>query len=158
MDNLLIKQQEEYNKKASLEASSASNPDSRELKRAIAVKMSIEGYSDRIVAQIIGVSKSFVRDWKKAFDAETAGIKLGYQGAKGKSNSDQKTEIIEWLQNKNYWHLDELMNYLEDKYDVVYKSKQSYYNLFDAAKITWKRSQKVNPKFDEDQVKKERGN
>ena len=72
MDNLLIKQQEEYNKKASLEASIMSNPDPRELKRAIAVKMSIEGYSDRTISQILGVSKSFVRDWKKAFDAEGA--------------------------------------------------------------------------------------
>jgi transposase len=157
MNNFLIKQQEEYNKIASLEASIESNPDPRELKRAITVKMSMEGYPDQIISQILGVSKSFIRDWKKAFNAEgIAGIKLGYQGAKGKLTSEQKAEILEWLRNKNYWHLDELINHLEDKYDVVYKSKQSYYDLFESGKISWKRSQKVNPKFEEELVKKKR--
>jgi len=28
----------------------------------------------------------------------------------------------------------------------VYKSKQSYYDLFDEAGISWHKSQKVNPK------------
>lgn len=157
MDNFLIKQQEEYNKIASLEASIEGNPDPRELKRAIAVKMSIEGHSDQIITQILGVSKSFIRDWKKAFNAKgIAGIKLGYKWAKGKLTSEQTAEIIEWLRHKNYWHLDELINHLEDKYDIIYKSKQSYYDLFELGKISWKRSQKVNPKFEEELVKKKR--
>ena len=42
------------------------------------------------------------------------------------------------------------MNHLEDKYDVVYKSKQSYYDLFEQGRVSWKKSQKVNPKFDEE--------
>jgi len=37
---------------------------------------------------------------------------------------------------------------------VVYKSKQSYYELFDRAKISWKKTQKTNPKFDKGLVKK----
>jgi transposase len=157
MDNPLIKQQEEYDKIASLEGLIKSNLDPRELKRAIAVKMAIEGCTDRMITQVLGVSKSFIRDWKKAFNAEgVAGIKLGYQGAKGKLTTEQRAEIIEWLKNKNYWHLDELINHIEDKYNVVYKSKQSYDDLFELGKISWKRSQKVNPKFDEELVKKKR--
>ena len=157
MDNPLIKQQEEYNKITDLVDLIKSNPDPRELKRALAIKMSIERQPDQIITQILGVSRSFIRDWKKAFKAEgIAGIKLGYQGAKGKLTIEQKIEIIEWLKNKEYWHLDELMNHLEDKYDVVYKSKQSYYDLFEQGRVSWKRSQKVNPKFDEDLVKKKR--
>ena len=85
-----------------------------------------------------------------------SGKGVGYQGAKGKLTSEQRIEIIEWLKNKDYWHLDELMNHLEDKYDVLYKSKQSYYDLFEQGRVSWKRSKKVNPKFDEDQVKKKR--
>jgi putative transposase len=47
-----------------------------------------------------------------------------------------------------------LIKQQEDKYDVVYKSKQSYYDLFEQGRVSWKSSQKVNPKFDEDKVKK----
>jgi transposase len=157
MNNPFIKQEEESNKIASLEASIESNPDPRELKRAIAVKMAIEGHSHQTITQILGVSKSFIRDWTKAFNVRgIEGIKLGYQGAKGKLTSEQKAEIIEWVRTKNYWHLDELVNHLEDKYDVIYKSKQSYYDLFELGKISWKRSQKSNPKFDDELVKKKR--
>jgi putative transposase len=157
MDNPLIKQQEEYNKIAELVDLIKSNPDPRELKRALAVKMSIDGHPEQIIAQLLAISKNFIRDWKKAFKVEgIAGIKLGYQGAKGKLTIEQREEIIEWLKSKEYWHLDELTNHLEDKYDVVYKSKQSYYDLFEQGRISWKRSQKVNPKFDEELVKKKR--
>jgi putative transposase len=155
MDNPLIKQQEEYNKIANLVDLIKSNPDPRELKRALAVKMSIEGHHEQTITQLLGVSKSFIRDWKKAFKVEgIEGIKLGYQGAKGKLTLEQRIEVIEWLKTKEYWHLDELMNQLEDKYDVVYKSKQSYYDLFEQGRVSWKRSQKVNPKFNEELVKK----
>ena len=101
MNNPLIKQQEQYNKITDLVNLIKNNPDPRELKRALAIKMSIERQSDEIIAQILGVSKSFIRDWKKAFKAEgIAGIKLGYQGAKGKLMSEQRIEIIEWLKKK----------------------------------------------------------
>ena len=82
MDNLLIEQQEKSDKIVRREGLIKSNSDPRELKRALAVKMSLEGYFDRIVAQLLGVSTSFVRDWKRAFKVGgIAGIKLGYQGA-----------------------------------------------------------------------------
>ena len=105
MNNPLIKQQEQYNKITDLVNLIKNNPDPRELKRALAIKMSIERQSDEIIAQILGVSKSFIRDWKKAFKAEgIAGIKLGYQGAKGKLTSEQRIEIIEWLKNSVAGH------------------------------------------------------
>jgi putative transposase len=40
-------------------------------------------------------------------------------------------------------------------YDVIYQSKQSYYDLFSEAGITWKRSQKVKPKTEPEVVKKQ---
>jgi putative transposase len=48
----------------------------------------------------------------------------------------QTTEVIEWLKNKEYWNLDELVTYLEQELGVIYKSKQSYYELFDRAKTS----------------------
>ena len=64
------------------------------------------------------------------------------------------SEIVKWLSSREYWHLDELINYLDNQYGITYKSKQSYYALFELANVSWKRTQKVNQKFDEEQVKK----
>ncbi|WP_371128348.1 hypothetical protein [Gloeomargarita lithophora] len=39
---------------------------------------------------------------------------------------------------------------------MIYKSKKSYYSLFSEAGITWKRSQKTNPKSEPELVKKKK--
>ena len=41
------------------------------------------------------------------------------------------------LQTKKSWDLDELVNYWEEHFGVIYQSKQSYYNLLLAAGIKW---------------------
>jgi putative transposase len=51
---------------------------------------------------------------------------------------------------------DELVTYLEREFGVIYKSKQSYYELLSMAEITWKKTQRINPKSDEKLVKKRR--
>ena len=58
------------------------------------------------------------------------------------------------LRLKKYWNLDELVAYLDEHYGVIYKSKQSYYELLKAAGISWKKSQKFNPSSNPDLVKK----
>jgi putative transposase len=40
------------------------------------------------------------------------------------------------LRLKKYWNLDELVAYLDEHYGVIYKSKQSYYELLKAAGIS----------------------
>jgi putative transposase len=40
------------------------------------------------------------------------------------------------VKNKEYWNLDELVTYLDQDFGVIYKSKQSYYELLDWAKIS----------------------
>ena len=44
--------------------------------------------------------------------------------------------------------------YIEDRYDIVFSSQQSYYEIFDAAGLSWKKSQKRNHKTDPELVKK----
>jgi len=39
---------------------------------------------------------------------------------------------------------------------VVYKSKESYYQLLKEGGLSWKRSEKVNPKRDEEKVEQKR--
>lgn len=155
MYNFLLERKVKDEEIFSLESFIESNIDARELKRAVAVKMAIEGHSHKLISQLLGVGKDFVGDWKKKFKANgIEGIKLGYKGSEKYLTPEQTAEISEWLRNRQYWHLDELINHLDNQYGIVYKSKQSYYDLFDLAKISWKRSQKINPKFDEALVKK----
>jgi len=66
--------------------------------------------------------------------------------------------VLEWLKQKNYWDLQELQAYLENSYGVVFRSLQSYYELFQEAGISWKKTQKRNPKKDPELVEKKTGN
>jgi transposase len=51
-------------------------------------------------------------------------------------------------------HSVELKEYLSDNFDVVFGSNQSYYNLFNQANISWKKTQKKNPRKDAELVAK----
>ncbi|MGF1491044.1 MAG: winged helix-turn-helix domain-containing protein, partial [Microcoleaceae cyanobacterium] len=51
---------------------------------------------------------------------------------------------MNWLKGKNYWNLQELQYYIEEVYGVVFASKQSYYEIFAEAGISWKKTQKRN--------------
>ena len=55
----------------SLTAFIASNPDARELKRALAVHMTQLGFKQRVIQSILGVPSSFISTWKKRSRAWT---------------------------------------------------------------------------------------
>jgi putative transposase len=112
------------------------NPDSRELKRAIAVKLSLQGWTYKAIADILNVSKSFIGKWKTQFeDRGIEGLRLSYQGAKSYLTKAQKQEVINWLQQQEHWTLPELESYLNNQFDVSFKSQTSYYNLLKEAKV-----------------------
>lgn len=132
-----------------LEGCIQSNPDPRQMKRAIAVKMFLEGYKHREIQGVLGVSSGFISKWTQAYERlGVEGLKLGYEGSCGYLSREQRQSVSEWLQSKDAWSLVELQSHLEEQYDVVYRSKQSYYELFEAADISWKKTQKRNPKQD----------
>jgi len=129
------------------------NPEPRELKRALAVKMSLEGMSYRKIQQILGMSPTRISVWKKQFITRgLEGIKLQYQGKSSYLSSEEIQEVLNWLKQKECYLLEELVAYIDENYGVIYRSKQSYYNLFNKAKISWHKSQKCNPKYDSDLV------
>lgn len=131
------------------------NPDPRELKRALAVQMVMQNYKHSTIGKILGVSVGFVNKWKYIFvEQGVRGLRLKYKGSKSYLDSEQKRNILTWLQQKNYWHLSELKEYLSDNFDVIFESNQSYYNLFKQANISWKKTQKKNPKKDAELVAK----
>ena len=134
-----------------------SRTDSRELKRAIAVKLVLEQYSYLKIQSIINVSLGFITKWKNAFLSQgIEGLLLRYKGAKPLLNPAERQAIIEWLKQKDYWDLKELYSYVWSNYKISFKSKQSYYDLFKEAGISWKKSQKNNPKRDPEQVKEKK--
>lgn len=131
------------------------NPDPRELKRALAVQMVIQNYNHSTIGNILGVSVGFVNKWKYIFvEQGVNGLRLKYKGSSGYIDSVQKQAVLNWLRQKNYWHLSELKEYIEDKLNVVFESNQSYYELLKQANISWKKTQKSNPRKDQELVAK----
>jgi len=97
-----------------------SNGDSREMKRALAVKLALQGYVYRAIENILNVSQGYVSKWKKRFITQgILGLKLGYRGAKTKLITEEKS-TIKWLLNQEYWDISELEIYLIEKYDVIF--------------------------------------
>jgi putative transposase len=62
-------------------------------------------------------------------------LKLGYWGIKGYLKQ-QKQEFLAWLKTCSYWSAEEVVEHLERNYNVIFKSKQSYYNLLHIAGLS----------------------
>jgi len=58
---------------------------------------------------------------------------LAYKGSVGYLKPDERAAIIDWLPKNNYGNLGELKAYIEDRYEIVFSSQQSYYEIFDTA-------------------------
>lgn len=135
-----------------------SNPDPRELKRALAVQMVMQDYTYYEIRDVLQVSVGFISKWKQNFEEQgIVGLSLKHQGSMGYLDAQQRQAVLEWLQQKNYWNLSELRQHIEDTDDVVFASNQSYYDLFKEAGISWKKTQKSNPKKDPELVEKKTG-
>ena len=131
------------------------NRDAREVKRALGVKLALQGWAYRAIAAGLNVSTSFISKWKKRYETSgISGLKLSYQGAESYLTSQQKQEVIEWLKSQKHWDLSELECYLIEQYDVVFKSQTSYYELLKAARKSWQKAQKKHPRQDPEVVKK----
>ena len=86
-------------------------------------------------------------NWKSLYESEgLAGFKPKHKGRKSYLSGEQREAVLSWLQTKTIWELSELEHHLASEYGVGYESKQSYYDLCEAAGISWKKTTKVNPK------------
>jgi transposase len=64
----------------------------------------------------------------------------------------QRFEIFFHLQDKSHYSVEELKDWIERRYGVVYPSKQPYYDLLKEAGLSGHQTQAMNPKRDETQV------
>ena len=110
------------------------NPDPRELKRALAVQMVLQDYRHREIQAVLQVSSGFISKWTQAFEQQgVKGLRLQHKGSTGYLDVQERLTVLEWLKQKNYWDLQELQAHIENSYDVVFRSLQSYYELFHVA-------------------------
>jgi len=141
----------------SLEEIIVNSKDTREVKRSLAVKMVLSGISVKEIETILLVSDSFISKWKLSYEAEGASsLLLKYKGKKNYLDEYSRKELVKFIQTKTTFSVEELRDYLEANYQVVYKSKESYYQLLKEGGLSWKRSEKINPKRDEERVEQKR--
>jgi transposase len=131
--------------------------DAREVKRALSVKMGMTGIAPAMISQVLNVSLQYVSKWKVIYEAEGAeGLGLGYQGSRGYLTDQEREAVIAWIGGHETLSVEALRDHLDADYEVVYQSKQSYYDLLEAGGMSYHKSEKANPKRDEAQVQARR--
>lgn len=100
--------------------------DSRELKRALAVNMRLNGYSRSETASVLGVSESFVDKWRQIYARDgVAGLFLHYQGSTGYLSPTDKAAVLAWIQRQATWDVRAVHQHVAETYGIQYKSRQS---------------------------------
>ena len=131
--------------------------DAREVKRALSVKMSLQGASSAAVCALLNVSPQYVSKWRGHYEAKGApGLLLGYQGSPSYLSGEQREAVRQWIQAHPTLTPAAVRDYLQEQYGVVYSSRQSYYALMQAAGWSYHKSEPRNPKRDEAQVQERR--
>lgn len=107
-----------------------SNPEPRELKRAVAVQMALEGYRHQEIKDRLGVTSGFISKWKSVYAAKGIdGLKLAHKGKLSYLTLEQKQQVIDWINTQSYCTINQLKRYVLNQYGVVFKSNTSYYKL-----------------------------
>jgi putative transposase len=134
---------------ADLAAFLAEPRDSREYRRAMAVKLALQGIPYPQVGALLDVTPSFVCQVKQRYLQDGVdGLTRNYHGAKPLLDQATRAAVITWLQTSQQWSLLALKQHLEQTYQVVFQSKQSSYDLLAEAGLRYKKTQAINPKQD----------
>ena len=127
--------------------------DAREYKRAMAVKLLLLEFEPRDIAELLQVTESFVSKWKKlCFQHGVAVFVIKYHGYQGYLTSEQRQSITVWIKSQKIRNIDDLVAFIRTTYRIEFKSRQSYYDLFAEAGITWKRAQSQHPDKDLERI------
>lgn len=131
----------------------AEKRDSREYRRALAVKLTLLGYTYDAISAMLDVTPGFVSQAKKAYETEgTTGLTLKHKGSIPLLSPQQRQDVIAWLKAQNAWSVERLHAHIETTYGVVFQSRQSYYQLLSEAQITYKKAQRTNPQRNDEVV------
>jgi putative transposase len=109
--------------------------------------MSLTDLAHTLISSLLQVSEPFVSKWVACYSADgMAGLHLQYEGSTSYLSPVARQEVIAYLRTQPSWRSEELVQHLDLRYQVVYQSPQSYYDLLTEAGLSWKRTQPVNPK------------
>ena len=129
-----------------LEELIASQPDPRELKRALVVKMRIEGMKHREIQAILGVHSSYISRWSKSYREQgIEGILLKHKGSSGYLNKEERIAVKNWIKEEKQRTVSDVIEYIHRNYKIVYRSMQSYYDLLKGAGMSWHKGRKKVP-------------
>ena len=127
--------------------------DAREVKRAVCVKMAVSEIPTAQITEILNVTQQYVSKWRVRYEREGARSLLsGYRGSESYLTDEHRAQILSWIRSHETITVAAVHDYVEEQYGVVYQSKQSYYDLLQAAGLSYHKSEKKNPKRDESQV------
>ena len=127
--------------------------DAREYKRAMAVKLLLLEFEPHDIAELFHVTESFVSTWKGlCFEHGVDAFVLKYHGYQGYLSSEQRQSITAWIKAQKIRNIDDLIDFIRITYRIEFKSRQSYYDLFAEAGITWKRAQSQHPDKDLERI------
>jgi len=89
----------------------ASSPDPRELKRAIAVQMRLQGVKHAQIQPALGVRSSTISEWEQRYRNDgVEGLWLGYRGRTGYLSSEERAAAIAWIQQEKQRELREVID------------------------------------------------
>jgi transposase len=77
---------------------------------------------------------------------------MGYRGSESYLSGEQRQKVEEWIGTHETVSVEEVRDYIEAQYGVVYRSKQSYSEFLEAGGMSDHRTEPGNPKHDEAQV------
>ena len=138
---------------ADLTAFLAEKRDSREYRRALAVKLALQGYLYEAISDMLDVTPGFISQVKKAYETlGTDGFTLKYQGTPAYLSTEERQAVMSWLKSQQEWSVEHLHDYLATTYGVVFQSRQSSYQLLADAELPYKQAQRSNPKGDPERV------
>lgn len=131
--------------------------DVREVKRALSVKMVRQGMSVTAVSEVLNVSVQYVSKWKVKYETEgNDSLAVGYAGSESYLSEQERAATVAWIKGQMTLSVEQVRDYLEATYGVVYQSKPSYYDLLALGGMSYHKSEKQNPKRDEEQVQARR--
>jgi transposase len=127
--------------------------DAREVKRALCVKMTLSEMATSQVCALLNVSPQYISKWRVKYEADGAeSLLLAHRGSESYLSAEGRAQITAWIKEHETLSLEAVRDYVEAEFGVVYQSKQSYYDLLQMGGMSYHKSEKRNPKRDEEQV------